>query len=402
MKHVRFAIIGAGPSGLSFANRLLELGETSFVVLEREREAGGLSRSEMVDGSPLDIGGGHFLDTSRPAVLEFLFRFMPREEWAIFDRISTIRIHGTEIDYPFEANLWQLPVEQQVEYLESIAAAGCNNGKSMPENFSDWIRWKLGDRIAADYMLPYNRKIWSIDLDRLGTYWLHKLPSVSFRETLLSCLERRPAGRMPAHATFFYPKQHGYGEVWRRMGAALKDHLVTGWTVAHIDAARRVVDGEFAAEQVIMTAPWPELLMRSGLPADIGAAISRLEYSSVETAYYPQSDQGRAHWVYIPDESVPHHRILNRYNFCAGSRGYWTESNLKRVAASAEWHHVSDYAYPLNTREKPAAIERVLEWAAGNGIRGLGRWGEWQHMNSDVAVERGMKLAETVMAGDSA
>ncbi len=46
-----------------------------------------------------------------------------------------------------------------------------------------WIRWKLGERIAEEYMLPYNRKIWSVDLDSLGTYWLYKLSDVSFRKT---------------------------------------------------------------------------------------------------------------------------------------------------------------------------------------------------------------------------
>ena len=58
--------------------------------------------------------------------------------------------------------------------------AGCVRGEQMPESFAAWIQWKLGDRIAQEYMLPYNRKIWSMDPDQLGTYWLHKLPNVSF------------------------------------------------------------------------------------------------------------------------------------------------------------------------------------------------------------------------------
>ena len=85
-KIYKYLILGAGPAGLSFANRLLEKGENDFLVLEKESEAGGLCRSEEVDGSPLDIGGGHFLDVRRPKVNEFLFRFMPEEEWDKYDR----------------------------------------------------------------------------------------------------------------------------------------------------------------------------------------------------------------------------------------------------------------------------------------------------------------------------
>ena len=81
MNNVKYLILGAGPAGLTFARMLKDRGENSFLVLEKESEAGGLCRSTMVDGSPYDIGGGHFLDVRRPEVNKFLFRFMPEEEW---------------------------------------------------------------------------------------------------------------------------------------------------------------------------------------------------------------------------------------------------------------------------------------------------------------------------------
>ena len=61
---IKFLILGA-EAGLSLANRLLDANEKEFLVLEAESEAGGLCRSACVDGSPLDIGGGHFLDVRR-------------------------------------------------------------------------------------------------------------------------------------------------------------------------------------------------------------------------------------------------------------------------------------------------------------------------------------------------
>ena len=88
---------------MTFANRLKQMGESSFLVLEKEKEAGGLCRSAQVDGSPFDIGGGHFLDVRRPKVNEFLFQFMPEEEWDKFDRDSRIAVNGDVISHPIEA-----------------------------------------------------------------------------------------------------------------------------------------------------------------------------------------------------------------------------------------------------------------------------------------------------------
>ena len=232
---MKYLILGAGPSGLTLANRLKQMGETSFFVLEKEKEAGGLCRSTQVDGSPFDIGGGHFLDVRRPKVNEFLFQFMPEEEWEKFDRDSRIAVNGDVISHPIEANIWQMKLENQVEYLKSIAVAGCNLKEEMPQEFVSWIYWKLGDKIAENYMIPYNQKMFGEDLNQLGTYWLEKLPNVSFEETLLSCLTKKAYGEQPGHAQFFYPKKYGYGELWLRMAEEIKGQIKYDASVHAID-----------------------------------------------------------------------------------------------------------------------------------------------------------------------
>ena len=203
----------------------MQYGIKSFLVLERESEAGGLCRSTEVDNSPFDVGGGHFLDVRRPKVNEFLFNFMPEDEWDKYERDSRIEVNGNIINHPIEANIWQMKLEDQVEYLKSIAVAGCNIGKDKPDEFVDWIYWKLGDRIANDYMIPYNQKMFGDNLNALGTYWLEKLPNVSFEETLLSCLTKKAYGTQPGHAQFYYPKKYGYGELWLRMAEQIKDKI---------------------------------------------------------------------------------------------------------------------------------------------------------------------------------
>lgn len=403
MKKYDYIILGAGPAGLTFANLLQQKApQVSYLVLEKEASAGGLCRSVEVDGSALDIGGGHFLDVRRPKVNEFLFGFMPLEEWNLFDRDSRIDMGDYEIGHPFEANIWQMPQAQQVQFLKSIAVAGCNLDTPMPEKFIDWITWKLGDKVAQAYMLPYNDKMFGGVLNELGTYWLNKLPNVSFEDTLLSCLNRKPYGTQPGHARFYYPKKFGYGELWERMGKALGDHILYEKTVVSMDAANCSVscsDGEtYCADRIITTIPWQSISEFAGCDEDMVQQIRRLKSTGTEIRYVPENLDTEAQWIYIPDPDTSYHRILVRHNFCAGSKGYWVETNLNRVEEVGDSIAFSnEYTYPLNTIDKPAIMAALLPYMREHGIYGLGRWGEHEHYNSDLTVERAMQLFEELV-----
>lgn len=400
---MKYLILGAGPAGLTVANKLKQAGITDFLVLEKEEVAGGLCRSVDVDGTPFDIGGGHFLDVRRPKVNEFLFSFMPEEEWNKFTRDSRIDVNGNIVEHPIEANIWQMKLDDQIEYLKSIAVAGCNVGTEMPENFVEWIYWKLGERIAKDYMIPYNQKMFSKELNQLGTYWLEKLPNVSFEETLRSCLTRKAYGTQPGHAEFYYPKKYGYGELWLRMAEAIDGRIEYKKDIKNIDFEKRLVgtaDGsEYSADVIITTIPWMEFTDVIGMPEEIKKGIQKLKYSSVQTEYFSENIDTSCHWIYYPDPKLSYHRILVRHNFCTDSKGYWTETNSERIGMDIQidnFKYINQYAYPLNTIEKPQIMKKLLEWSKEHNVIGLGRWGEHQHYNSDVTVELAMKLVEEI------
>jgi protoporphyrinogen oxidase len=355
----KYIIIGAGPAGLAFAATLKKHGETSFVILEKEKEAGGLCRSVMCGGAPLDIGGGHILDVRRKQVLSFIFSYMPEQEWNFYHRNSKIKVDNYTINYPFEANIWQFPIEKQIDYLESIAKAKHLHEKK-PERFTDWIYWKFGKKIAEEYMLPYNKKIWSCDLDILGTYWLEKLPDVSFRDTLASCLNHKPYGSLPGHAQFYYPKSTGYGEVFLRIASSLKENMRYEYTVHTLDVQHNTINTEYTSDYIINTAPWHEFA--KALPEKYQKLIYNLQYTSVDIDYYPEKSDTDAHWTYYANSQLSYHRQNHRDNIIAGSKGYWTETNAKRRknSISSFGHFENQYAYPINTLDKPDNITNLM------------------------------------------
>ena len=409
MKKAKYLILGTGPAGLAFGNALLDAGETDFLLLEAEAAPGGLCRSCEVDGSPFDIGGGHFLDVTRPDVNSFLFRFMPESEWILHVRDSRIAIGNQWIHHPIEANIWEMSLEEQVLYLKSIAQAGCNTGKPSPRRFVDWIRWKLGDRIADDYMLPYNRKLFGEELNRLGTYWLEKLPDVSFEDTLRSCLQHKAFARQPGHAQFYYPRKHGFGELWRRMGVALGERLLCNQRVVslNIDTLEVLTAAQeaFQAKLIVSTIPWRSFVRIEGMPSDLRGIVKGLKHTSVQTEYVPKRLDTSAHWIYCPDISLSYHRILVRHNFSSGSKGYWTETNASRLPSKpskpSQFHYLNEYAYPLNTIGKNERMKRLLDWCAARRVFAMGRWGEHQHHNSDLVVQIAMKTARRLVSLDA-
>jgi len=403
---VKYLILGAGPSGLTLAEQLKRNNENDFLVLEKETVPGGLCRSEWVDDGPLDIGGGHILDVRRPKVNELIFEYMPENEWNLFDRDSSIHFRDGYVGHPFESNIWQMDIEDQVEFLESIAEAGCIKNTPMPEKFVEWIHWKLGDKVANEYMIPYNQKMFGDNLDELGTYWLEKLPDVSFRDTLRSCLERKPYGKQPGHSSFYYPKTAGYGEVFERIGKALGDKLILGTQVISMELMEGDLkkvkcsdDNEYLAEKVVTTIPWKsyELI---GFDEKIVGSIENLKSTAVDIEYFSENMDTSAHWIYEPNPEVSYHRILVRHNFALGSKGHWTETRSERVALKkreGSYHYMNEYAYPLNTIGKPELMKRLLSYMKGLGIIGLGRWGEHNHYNSDVVMELAMNLAHRLI-----
>lgn len=251
-------------------------------------------------------------------------------------------------------------------------------------------------------MVPYNRKMFGSNLDILGTEWLDKLPNVSLDETLLSCLSHHAYGTQPGHAEFLYPKHYGYGEIWRRMADAIGPHILYEHRVREInfgDNRIKTIAGDiYSADRIITTIPWVEFTEITGMPEKLKNIIADLKHTSIRVQYESKHLDTKAHWIYCPDEKYKYHRIIVRHNFCEGP-GYWTETNTEHLPGGVYGEcFINTYAYPLNIVGKNEDMKKLLTWCNENKVYGLGRWGEHQHYNSDVTVEKAMQLADILTA----
>lgn len=406
----KYLIIGAGISGLSLA-RLLQLrGESRFLLLEKEGIPGGLCRTKIINNHVLDIGGGHLFLAKNNEVFDFVFSHIPKTAFNYYERLTKVEIEGGLIDYPVEASLWQIPVDKRSEYLLSLEEAGELNNKKEPTDFSQWVYWKLGKKIAENYMIPYNKKIWGIDPKEMDIDWLHKIPRFN-PDKIRQSFKTKALGHseIPSHKTFYYPIEGGFQRISDAISKHINKNIICDCPVFSLKRANGawVVNNEFEADMIINTAPWPALRQALDIPQNLWPALEKLRSNSIVISLIENPYDHHNHWHYIPDMSIRHHRELFIHNFSpnSGKGGLFVETNsarwkrgepVSRFCVKPIFEFVNDFSYPIPVIGHANAIKTILDYYQKDNLFGLGRWGQWSYLNVDDCIYEAIKLAKRI------
>ena len=250
-------ILGAGLAGLSAAYHL----NGEHLILERDREVGGLCKSCDINGYVFDHAS-HILFT-RDDHIKAMFKDLLKGNLYTHARRAYIYLEDAYVRYPFEANLNALPGDIVQECIDGVV----NRKTTEPTNFEEWIHTTFGDGIARHYMIPYNRKIWKYDLSRMNMDWIGgRVPSPSVEE-----MKRGAAGTLEKdygpNAEFMYPKHGGIGALANQLSRDL--NVSTGSEVVEVKPSGTEVtikyrkEGEIretASERILSSIPLPELV----------------------------------------------------------------------------------------------------------------------------------------------
>jgi protoporphyrinogen oxidase len=402
-----YIIIGAGITGVTFGRLLQERNQNNFLNLEKECEIGGLCRTKIINDHVLDIGGGHFLCSNYQDVYDFIFSHIPKSNFNCFAMVSKIALNSNIIDYPIESNLWQLPVYTQVKHFFSVIKTGSLLKISEPQNYKEWIYWKMGKKIGDEYMLPYNNKLWGVEPEQMDIDWLHKIPQLDLAGIFKSFLLRHSdRNKIPSHQYFFYPQKGGFQEIFNAIAKKVKDNIISNFKITSLEFNKNhwLINNKYKAKIVINTAPWTSLFSALGSPKNLSNDFRNLKYNSIVISLWEEAYANNWHWLYKPSLQSPEHRIFYISNFAPHSKkqGLYTETNLKRFSANkmlrhgkkALAHFTADAAYPIPTLGSSKSIANILNFYKEKNLHGLGRWGQWQYFNSDVCILEAMKLAK--------
>jgi len=402
-----YIILGGGITGIASGRVLQQKGNNNFLILESEKEMGGLLRTREVNGHHFDIGGGHVLHSKYPEVLDWIFSHIPKDDFNEMKTNVMIDVEGHKINFPIELNLWQLPHDKQLEYVYSYLTAASKDIEY--EDFEDWVRNYLGDKIADNYMIPYNNKLWCTDISKLNTDWLSKVPKTDIKLILKTIIEKDSNFNkdVVSHSTFMYPKKGGFETIISSIITYIEDHikLNTKVEVLEYDSNTQLwsINGTYKTKKIINTIPWP-LLNIKGLPKfNFTSEFKNLEVlSNVVSLWEREPYDHNAHWMYIPDPNVEQHREFYIKNIAPHSKegGVMTDINYKRwLQNNKKWkagipldEHINIWAYPLPTTTYKESIQKIVNFTKEYNLFGLGRWGQWSYFNTDHCIKQVMEF----------
>lgn len=408
---MKYAIIGAGMSGLSIANILKDHGN-DVVVFEKESRPGGMIKCDRVNGNLFHRTGGHVFNTKRKDVMAWFWNHFNRdEEFSKTLRNSSVVMDGmSNIPYPIENHMYLFPDDIQKAFIGDLLNIVANKVKQ-PSNFEEFLRGRFGETLFRLYFQPYNYKVWRRDLTKVPLSWLAgKLPMPTVDDMIYNNMNHVEE-RAFVHSSFYYPKNGGSQFLADRLAKDLlikynsnveeivKDNSV--WNVCGEKFDRVIFCGNVK---------YLPLMLEGQIDLSIfSSAIKDLE-SHGTTAVFCELDKNPYSWMYMPSRKHESHRIICTGNFAATNnvKGKMTGTieftdyiskedilkNLNEIPYHPVYltHHYEKYTYPIQKDDTRCLIKQLKDTLEPNGIYLLGRFAEWEYYNMDVAIGAALDL----------
>ncbi|MGZ8831332.1 MAG: protoporphyrinogen/coproporphyrinogen oxidase [Thermoanaerobaculia bacterium] len=426
--HRRVGILGGGISGIALAAHL----DQDVDVLEKRARIGGLCGSIIERGFTFDAAGPHIMFSRNKDVLNLMVSVLG-DNVHQRRRDNKIYFKGRMVKYPFENDLASLAKEDTFECLLGYV----NNPRAgdTPTNLADWAYKTFGAGISDKYFIPYNRKIWNYDPKEIGLEFVSRIPKPPMEDVIKSAIGIPTEGYLH-QLNFHYPIEGGYESIVHAFAKRVKGTIQTSWTVTEIEYAdehwhvRSAGGEERIYHQLVSTLPIHELLqVWPGAPPEARAAAGRLRYNSLINVLLGISeDRGYTYTaIYVPDPEIPFHRLSFPKNFSERSvppgqsammaeitanagDGTWEMSDeqvVGRVIADLAKMGLIDpktvnykrvvriqYGYPVYDLEYRRNVTEMRDRVENAGVHLLGRFAQFDYINSDVCVERALALAD--------
>ena len=274
-------IIGAGPAGLTAADKLLDEKEKyNVTILEETGEIGGISRTVKYNGNRMDIGGHRFFSKDLE-VMKYWQELMPIQGENSFDdeelkRIKTLNIGGPNpnkedevmlvrtrvsriyflkkfFDYPVSLKWKTLKnmglfrtIKVGFSYLKAIIF------KRKENSLEDFYINRFGEELYKMFFKNYTERLWGRKASEISADWgAQRVKGVSIN-AIIKDMFNKLFGRKNKENTetslieqFWYPK-FGPGQLWETLAARVEKKggkILKGYKVKNIN----IKDGQIVS-----------------------------------------------------------------------------------------------------------------------------------------------------------
>ena len=413
MERARYVIVGAGVTGLAFANFIED---DDVLILERDTEIGGYCKTVKQDGFVWDYSG-HFFHFRDPAIERYLVDRIPDGEIRTVTKSARVLYKGELIDFPFQKNIHQLPQQEFIDCLYDMVFR--EQGDVSPESFAQMLYARFGRSIAEKFLIPYNSKLYACDLETLDHDAMGRFFPYADLEQIIANF-RRP-DNASYNATFTYPSGGAIEYVKALYNELDPARVQLGDGVTRIDLAAKEIhtaSGRVVGfDYLISSAPFNRLLEMTGLPDEPGALTSNKVV--VFNLGFDRKGWRGVHWVYVPESEYVFYRVGFYDNIFDTDRmslyieiGRATDDPVDTEALLAQsladlrragicdghelvsWHTITlDPAYVHIRQPARELVEQTRRLLQARGVYTVGRYGGWTYCSIEDNIMEARSLA---------
>lgn len=258
-------IVGAGPAGLTTALELQDRSDIECIVLEADRQVGGISKTIQYHGNRMDLGGHRFFSKSDWVMrwwqsilpiaeqadggpIEIAYQGKRREIYApqgvptpegcvmlVRSRLSRIFYRRRFFDYPLKLSLATLRGLGPT-YTAAIGASylRARLAPRRPEaTLEDFLVNRFGDTLYRTFFKDYTEKVWGVPCSEISAEWgAQRIKGLSIGKALAHALQK-PFQRAIDTAQkgtetslierFLYPRL-GPGQMWEEVARRVQEN----------------------------------------------------------------------------------------------------------------------------------------------------------------------------------
>ena len=268
---MKVAVIGAGPAGLAFADRLISIyPKAKIVIYEKSNYIGGISKTINYKGNRIDIGGHRFFSKSDEVMKWWANKFPIDPTSFSTDKMITYQNSSRSVDgfrlankkerelgrvmllrkrksrILYNRKLYDYPLKLNMKTLKNIGLFNMFGiGRSYiaskfrmnkPSNLEDFIISKFGKKLYSMFFESYTEKVWGRHPNAISAEWgAQRIKGLSVRKVILDIIQKGLKKITPYSSSeigqkntetsliekFLYPK-YGPGQMWEEVANDLR------------------------------------------------------------------------------------------------------------------------------------------------------------------------------------
>ena len=411
-KNVDILIVGGGITGISLASFL---GDSDYLIVDKDSELGGYCKTTIRNGFVWDYSG-HFFHFTNPTIKEYVLENMSSEIISV-NKKTHIYYKNNLIDFPFQYNIHQLPNDEFIECLYDLF----NSNENEVKTFKDYVKKTLGESICNKFVIPYNEKLYSCNLDKLDYDAMGRFfPKTITGKDLLLQLKNNNTTKS-YNDTFIYPKGGSIEFVKSILKRVDENKILLNTEIIGIDLENKIAKtnkGNVKFNKLVNTMPFNNFMRL------MGEEVSDLTSNKVVVFNlgFDKPSELDSNWIYYPGDEVFYRIGFYDNIFNTDKMSLYVEigmeqnqeinketllnkvlEDLSRVGVVNE-HNLIDHemivmnpAYVHITKKSKDIYNSWCKKNNPDGLFSIGRYGSWTYCSIEDNIIQAKDLSSEIL-----